>query len=224
MKPILSLTTILLFLFSSLTFAQETLFFDGFENETSEWQFLDIDGDGRNWTIANINPNNGLNCLYGGYSPTMEDNWAISPAVPLPVYDGITMLEWQVFAHVNYIETYEILVTTGIENILVSYDSLFGESVTGGYHSRQIDLSAYAGQTIHIAFRHRSQNQNFICIDDVSIKHYEQQPPQPPIVEIAAPTTAKVGEEVILSARCENADQFLWDIEGAEVSNPKAGQ
>lgn len=201
--------------------AQETVWYDGFEGEC-EWLFIDNDGDGRNWTISENNPHDGLHCLFGGYSPTAEDNWAIGPAIAIPGDEGSCTLEWQVFGHANYIESYEVLVTTGASGYLAAYDSLFGESVTGGYFERSIDISAYAGQTIRIAFRHRSQNQNFICIDDVIIKHREEMPPQPPIVTIAAPTTAKEGETVTMSVQCENAEHFLWDIEGAEPSSPES--
>ncbi|MBQ6955225.1 MAG: choice-of-anchor J domain-containing protein [Bacteroidales bacterium] len=219
MKHSLFIHILLLLLFNYVAFAQETLWYDGFEDETSGWQFLDIDGDGRNWAVSDINPYRGLHCLYGSYSPTAEDNWAVSPAVPIPDDGGMTTVEWEVFAHANYIETYEILVTTGTGNVLALYDSVFAESVTGGYHSRQVPLNGYAGQTVRIAIRHLSQNQNFICIDDVSIRHYEQLPPQPPVVSIAAPATAMVGEVVTMSAQCSNAEQFQWDIEGTEPSN-----
>lgn len=210
--------TILISILAFSASAQETLLFDGFEGETSGWQFLDIDEDNRNWTISDINPYNGIHCLYGGYSPTKEDNWAISPAIPIPDCEGFVSVEWQVFGHPSYFENYELLITTGDANVLVAYDSLFGENVNGGYHSRQVDITEYRGQTVYIAFRHRSKNQNFLCIDDVSIKRYDQQPPQPPIVEILAPTSAKVGETVTLSVQCDNAEQFLWDIEGTEPS------
>ena len=114
-----------------------------------------------------------------------------------------------------------MLVTTNEVGYLAAYDSLFGENVTGGYFERSVDLSGYAGQTVRIAFRHRSHNQNFICIDDVSIKQYEAPPPDPPVVSITAPISATVGEVVTISAQCENADRFLWDIEGAEPSSPE---
>ena len=218
----LSLLLTLAFLALSLSLsAQETIWLDGFETDENNWHFIDNDGDGRNWTISDINPHGGLHCIFGGYSPTKEDNWAVSPAITIPSNELTTMLHWQVFGHVSYIETYEVLVTTNEVGYLAAYDSLFGESVAGGYFERAIDLSSYAGQTIRIAFRHRSQNQNFICIDDVSIKQYETPPPDPPVVSIAAPSSATVGEVVTISAQCENADRFLWDIEGTESSSPE---
>lgn len=208
-------------LFCLSTSAQENLWSDGFENEETEWTFVDNDGDGRNWTISDINPASGLRCLFGGYSPTAEDNWAVSPAITLPDNGNMITVEWQVFAHANYVERYELLVTIGAADDLESYDSIFGESVAGGYFTRETDITAYAGQTIHIAFRHLSHNQNFICIDEVGIKHYEQLPPQPPVVDLVAPTSAFVGEEVTLTAQCENAERYSWDIEGTEPTNPE---
>lgn len=219
------ISVIIAMIMMSLSFsvgAQETIWIDGFETDENGWHFIDNDGDGRNWAIADINPHGGSYCLYGGYSPTAEDNWAVSPAITIPDNELITILEWQVFAHTNYIESYEVLVTTNEIGYLAAYDSLFSESVTGGYIAREINLNAYAGQTIRIAFRHRSHNQNFICIDDVSIKQFEDLPPQPPTVAIAAPNSANIGEKVMLSAHSEDADRFLWDIEGAEPSDPES--
>ena len=219
------LSVIVSLVFLTLSFSlygQETVWIDGFEADNNGWLFIDNDGDGRNWTISDNNPHDGLHCLFGGYSPTVEDNWAISPAITIPDYEGVETLEWYVFGHVNYTESYEVLVSTNESGYLAAYDSLFGESVSGGYSEKTVDISAYAGQTIRIAFRHRSHNQNFICIDDVSIKHYDEMPPQPPVVAIEAPATATAGEAVTLSARCENADHFLWDIEGAEPSLPES--
>ena len=218
-----SVIVALFFLALSLPFfGQETVWVEGFEADECGWLFIDNDGDGRNWTITDNNPHDGLRCLFGGYSPTTEDNWAISPAIAIPNDESMKTLKWQVFGHANYIESYEVLVTTGDSGYLAAYDSLFSESVSGGYFERSIDISPYSGQTIRIAFRHRSQNQNFICIDDVSITHHEELPPQPPVVTIAAPTTATVGENVILSAQCDNADRFIWDIEGTEPSSPNS--
>lgn len=218
-----SVIVALFFLALSLPlFGQETVWVEGFEADECGWLFIDNDGDGRNWTITDNNPHDGLRCLFGGYSPTTEDNWAISPAIAIPNDESMKALKWQVFGHANYIESYEVLVTTGDSGYLAAYDSLFSESVSGGYFERSIDISPYSGQTIRIAFRHRSQNQNFICIDDVSITHHEELPPQPPVVTIAAPTTATVGENVILSAQCDNADRFIWDIEGTEPSSPNS--
>lgn len=221
----MNLKTIIAFVFSLFSLsaiAQEIIWSDGFESDETEWLFYDNDGDGRNWIISDINPSNGLHCLFGGYSPTAEDNWAVSPAIALPNDGNMITVEWQVFAHTNYVESYELRVTCGDAEDLEGYDSIFSESVTGGYFAREVDITAYAGRTIRIALRHLSHNQNFICIDEVMIKHHEQLPPQPPIVDIVAPTSAFAGEEVTLTAQCENAERFHWDIEGAAPSNPES--
>lgn len=183
---------------------------EGFEsgNETC-WHFIDNDGNGRNWTIGDLYPNDGSYSLIGTFSPTLEDNWAISPAIAIPSDATDATLTWQVYAHPSYSETYEVLITSGHGDTLANYELLFGETVVGGYFERQATLDNYIGQTVHIAFRHRSENQNFICIDDIRIGISER-----PTANIIAPETAIVNQTVNLVSECTNTTSLLWTIEG----------
>ena len=154
---------------------------EGFETgDAGCWLFVDNDGDGRNWTVGELMQHTGTYSLLGTYSPRLEDNWAISRPIALPVEAYGINLTWEVYAHGNYQETYEVLVSTGIRDSLNEYDSLFGETVMGGYHSREVSLDDYRGQVVHIAFRHRSQNQNFISIDDIEVGTTNAPPHRPP--------------------------------------------
>ena len=147
---------------------------EGFETNTAElWILVDNDGNGNNWSVNTANPHDGTRSLVDFYSNSLEDNWAISPALSIP-NDADLTLEWYVYAHPNYMESYEVLVTTGERETLGDYSVLFSEDATGGYLQRNISLNLYKGEIIHLAFRYRSENQNFICIDDVTIREKQQ--------------------------------------------------
>lgn len=182
------------------------------------WLFIDNDSNGHNWTIGDIYPYDGVNCLVGNISRDLEDNWAISPAIVTPD-NGISLkLTWMVYAHPNYAETYEVLVGTGDSDDISSFDSIFGETLSGGYFEREITLPQYSGAVIHVAFRHRSQFQNFICIDNMCISTTGDEPYNPVTVSIDSPDSAFVDELVSFSALTENAERIEWRLEGAETT------
>lgn len=201
--------------------ATESLWCDSFDDGIADgWLLVDNDGNGKNWKVETFHPYDGGYSLFGpAYTNSTEDNWAVSPSINLT--DGVISLTWQVFAHESYNETYEVWVTTGDAEALESYDSLFAETVTGGYYARTLDISAYAGQTIHVAFRHRSTFQNYLCIDSVCVTASVVQLPS---VEIVAPDSALVGASVVLVAVSDNAESYEWSVEGASISSPTQQQ
>ena len=225
-------TTVILFLIISsfAAYAQndsiQTLpWCEDFDNGTAPgWQFIDNDGDGMNWSVSDYEPYNGAFSLFGpSYSNHTEDNWAISPAIEIPQNDQDIILTWKVYSHNNYSESYEVRIATVGNDDLDDYDSLFAETLSGGYYERQLNLSAYAGSTVHVAFRHRSTFQNYLCIDAVCITSTDHQL-QPPSVEIEAPDSALVNSDVTLTALSYNADRYEWLIEGASVATATSQQ
>ena len=178
------------------------------------WTFVDCDGTGHNWSIDGIHPYDGSYSLASFFSTQLEDNWAISQAIALPADMGSAAMTWQVYSH-NYNETYEVLVSSNGSDNLDDFTMLFGETVTGGYFERQVDLTDYLGQVIHVAFRHRSQNQNFICIDRIQVS--ASPAPNVPTVTIEAPDSALVNSEVTLTAVSSNSDLFSWTLPGATI-------
>lgn len=171
-------TTVILFLIVSsfAAYAQndptQTLpWCEDFDNGNAPgWQFIDNDGDGMNWSVSDYEPYNGAFSLFGpSYTNHTEDNWAISPAIEIPQNNQEITLTWKVYSHNSYSERYEVKISTRGSDNLNEYDSLFAETLSGGYYERKLNLSAYAGSTVHVAFRHRSTFQNYLCIDNVCI-------------------------------------------------------
>ena len=157
-------------------------FFEGFENGLDAWTLVNTDGDSYNWQV--IDPetaftNGSLPRFEGTYcvmsrsyagSALNPDQWMISPEIE----DLGGMLRYYVMDDgANYQETYRIYVcTTGSTDIAdfvpVTEDMLTPNSAA--WTEQAVDLSAYAGQSGRIAFRHYNcTDQDFMFIDAIGI-------------------------------------------------------
>lgn len=138
-----------------------------FSRQINCWTFLDADGDANNWYVENS--------YFTSRSWRTEaltpDNWLISPAITLPAgstyllscKDAADNISWPA-------EHYGIFVsTTGTEP--ADFTLLQGYTLSDtNWTTRTVDLSAYAGQTIHIAFRHYNcTNQFSMHLKDISL-------------------------------------------------------
>lgn len=138
---------------------------------------IDADNDGFAWIIGN--DNNGHNGSAGFAASASyindvlyPDNWMILPAMSLPAGSGI-VLKWFVTAiDANYqYEHYGVYVSTTGNSVSDFTTELFNETTTFGWVERTVDLSAYAGQTVYIAFRHHNcSDMYWLLIDDITVE------------------------------------------------------
>lgn len=141
-----------------------------FEEDFSDWTNVDADGDGACWIPAS--PQSIPQDLHAGYQSDeclaslgwdiknqeehYPDNYALTPAITIPA-DGETHLLY--FTSVRGEETHDVLAGTGTD--VTTYTTLETFSMssylndpTQGWEEKDVDLTAFAGQTVHIAFRH----------------------------------------------------------------------
>jgi M6 family metalloprotease-like protein len=160
------------------------------------WTTVDADGDGECWFQEDDAAGDGYmtseSWSFTTYEPTFPDHWLITPQVTLK--EG-SVLTYTVYSQPMFpAEHYGIFVST-TNTSLSSFTSIFEETLTdpaegvavpefvkafgverpqlnyAGYQQRTIDLSAYAGQTVYIAFRHFDCTDQFwITIDDVKVE------------------------------------------------------
>ena len=160
----------------------QTYFSDNFDDlDVSDWTLYDEDGDGFNWGPAQLVDENGdpsgspiLTSLSWSGFPLTPDNWAVSPAIDLTSATGSVELKWSVFASdPDYnMENYGVYVaTSNTVAALTAAGELFTEvDLPATPTERTLDLSAFAGQTVYVAFRHYNVSDQFrIGIDDVSV-------------------------------------------------------
>ncbi|MBR5409337.1 MAG: choice-of-anchor J domain-containing protein [Clostridia bacterium] len=152
-----------------------------FETDPIEngWSFTDLDGDGHNWgwyygTTPTMQTNSGVGSIYSysydsdSSSPLDPDNWAVSPAVEIPAGGSLSFLVCGQDASWAD-EHYQVYVGEGgaLADLVPVSDVLVA---TGDFENIVIDLSEWAGKSVHIGFRHYDVTDMFaLVIDDVSV-------------------------------------------------------
>ena len=148
------------------------------------WMILDADGDGYNWfpyadagSVINYpdyyQPYSGsgyfISSSYINSPLTVlnPNNWLISPALVLPE-----------FAELNYYvrsldpswpDHYGVFISTTGTSVN-DFIPLYEEIAPGDWTLRTVNLSAFAGETVYIAFRHYdSQDEWNLALDEVFV-------------------------------------------------------
>lgn len=199
MKKIL-LSFVMFFALLLVTNAQ-TLLNEGFENGIpSTWTTIDKDGDGFNWTPGSgpqVSCHGGTGCVYSesydldSYAALTPDNWLITPQINLT--SNATLKFYVAAQDEEYsAEHYAVLISTTGNAVADFTDTLLAETYTAPsasayrdaapYVEKTVNLSAYTGQQVYIAFRHYNvTDQFYLNLDDVSI--FAQ--PTTPTIEVA---------------------------------------
>ena len=141
---------------------------------------------------------------------TTGDNWLISRAIELPYMpsdEGEGMqLWWDAAAIFANSHTYSVWITTGDYRDTGSYTQLATYSgnlptYNSGWRTPRVDLSAYAGDTVHLAFRYQTQYYEVSSIPGIlaidSVRIFDTRPPQ---VAIVPPARCFVDDTVVYRA------------------------
>lgn len=164
--------------------AQVQVWQDTFDDEdVSDWTLYDEDGDGYEWFAVQSQDEDGnpsgspvirSNSYINLLGPVTPDNWIVSPVVDLTNASGAITLTWDVFAtdpSWNK-DKYSVYVSTGntVEELTASGEKFTENNLPAAPTQRTVDLSAYAGQQVHIAFRHYDCTDWFsVAIDNVTV-------------------------------------------------------
>ena len=121
------------------------------------------------------------------YSPTANSNdFLITPAIQISAGN---ILQWKTRCSVSLVSgDLEILISNSV--LIGSFTNVLwsGNVPAGAWTTNQINLSAFAGQTVYIAFRNHSYNIAAACIDDIIIAG----PVPDAAIQTAAPTAQYV--------------------------------
>jgi hypothetical protein len=159
-----------------------TILDEGFESSTFPpvgWTMIDADGDGINWRLSTTFVDPGgpppaahtgtryafsesyRNDTQGGIGTAITpDNFLISPKVNIPAETTDVVLYYHVLTFLpNWpAEVYSVMISTSTPTV-ANFVPLFTETLTANeniWRERTISLTEYAGETIHIAFRHHT--------------------------------------------------------------------
>jgi hypothetical protein len=155
----------------------------------STWSTVDADGDGYTWGNFAMTGHSGAetdSCATsqsytsatGALTP---NNWLITPAINIPAGSYPMLSFWVCAQDANYpAEHYGVYVTTSTDFMNPdNYTLLFEETLDanggsraqGTWKQKTAVLQAYAGQNVHIAFRHFNCTDEFyLNLDDVTIE------------------------------------------------------
>ena len=209
--------------------AGENAFEDSFENGLANWTLVDADGDGNNWMGT-------YNSSWSGVLPAQDgseaafsqsyinyvgaltpDNWMISTEFTVPTENAV--LSWYHCASdPDYNEeNYSVYVGHGNDPsgyTEVVYNGYPTNSAQGEYQNITVDLSAYAGQDVQIAFRHHNVSDMYILILDNVVVSGEGD--VPPVTPTPTPVTPPPAGENAFEDSFENglANWTLVDADG----------
>ncbi|GAB1419663.1 hypothetical protein MASR2M12_24280 [Bacteroidales bacterium] len=141
------------------------------------WNVFDVDNGDQVKTWARTTSQNhtvgGTASAYHIYGPATqtEDGWLVTPKIPLPAGISIELAFWSYIAYPTYYGKNSVLISTNSNNP-TSGD--FTEvwtiaSVTTPWAEALVDLSAYAGQEVFIAFRYQGSDAHSWYLDDVAV-------------------------------------------------------
>ena len=156
-------------------------FFEGFENGISPcWANIDADGDGFMWEIGTspgVPAHSGTKCATSvsfdndSGDELTPDNYLVTPKLALPAGRVAELKYWVAAQDPLYpADHYSVKIsTTDLDP--ASFTEVFGETLsTNVWAARTVNLGAYAGQEIYIAFVHNEcTDQYMMKIDDVEV-------------------------------------------------------
>lgn len=156
---------------------------ENFESgNASQWKKTDLDGDGRIFVVTNASTRYsgvGIRSIasYSWYNqPLTPDNLISSVPITLPSGQSNLFLKYDVASQANSdgAEHYAVYITTSNDAAtVIASTPVFEETLpdAGSLMERTIDLSAYAGQTIYLSYRHyNTVNKYMLLIDNIKVE------------------------------------------------------
>lgn len=150
----------------------------------------------------------------------LAEDWLVSPKILISSGAEMTFYQKQEY-ETEYGSMYYIKVSTSSQTNITSFSTLasWGESsFSVAYSEKTIDLSAYAGQEIYIAFVMTNDNGDDWFVDDINI---EGSAPTP-IATVSAIPDCNTGTIKVMSSLSGNQTFYLTDNSGAVLDNASA--
>jgi hypothetical protein len=161
-----------------------TGFVVGFSGYFGKTDFEGSDGIPAGWTVYNqagsatwvISENNnhtpgGSKSALHNYASGLQDGWLVTPQISMPTEGFFYLTFWDFNGDPTWYGKNSVLVSTGspdpADNEYVEVWTV--SEVTNQWLQVAIDLEAYAGEDIYIAFRYEGNFAHFWFVDDISL-------------------------------------------------------
>ena len=153
-------------------------FTETFENGSTSWPcWTTIDVDGNNGTdmsywhragkrIASMTGN--YCARHAGHTSASQNGWLITPRLFLQPFQSETKMTFKSWVNENF--TVQVYVSTDSDpTITSSYTQVYSQAQSSGTQTHTVDLSAYQGQAVYIAFRYTGLLSTSWLIDNVNV-------------------------------------------------------
>lgn len=155
---------------------------EGFENGLGCWSTVNGSSDGMPWFTTNSSSSlvahsgNAMAASVSYYNSAMHANaWLISPKFVLPTInagDSLNFGWWHKVSSYYPTELYDVMISTTTNDTAAFTTTLLAVNPdsTDDWVNNVVNLNAYAGQSVYIAFHHHdSYDQNYLLIDDITL-------------------------------------------------------
>jgi len=162
----------------------QVLFSQDFESGSiAPMTAVDVDGKtvhpnvasiaGPTWQVVGTSPNRVI-VSTSWFNPVGQaDDWIITPALTIEQLN--TILVWQAFSpDAAFRDGYEVRIST-TDNQIASFTNLALNvpAEETSWKSRSVNLDAYVGQTIYIAFRNHSNDKFLLYMDNIRVEVFK---------------------------------------------------
>lgn len=209
---------------------------EGFENGATGWTIIDSDGDGITWQLSDTSsqianfaatyPRTGNSCIIAlsydnlTYEALTPDEWLISPAITIPAGVSYTLSFYDNGTNPSYAaEHYAVHVASANTVAAMSATTALMEQTlsSGDWIKRTVDLSAYAGQTIYIGFRHFGCTDQFcLGIDDIRVGGADL-----PTLSLAGLSNVALNSSATFTATSD-VTPLAWYVDGVQQTETGA--
>ena len=161
---------------------------EDFEAGLGCWTSVNGSSDGMDWYAfnctqvgQNAHSGNSVASSWSWNNGAMHANaWLISPKFLLPNTSDSLSLTWWEKTSSSYPDSYSVLLSSTTNDTSAFTTVIRPYAVSAGEWTIQtVDLTAYAGQDIYIAFHHVDYDMNYLFIDDISLYQGTYTPPAP---------------------------------------------
>jgi hypothetical protein len=142
------------------------------------WTSYDIDGGGTSWarnTTATYYHTSPASAGHNYSSAGMQDGWLVTPSLTIPAA-GASLTFWEYTNYPGDLYKHSVLVCSSSclppTSPFTGWTEIFTyPTATAAWRQQTVDLTAYAGQAIYIAFRYEGDYADGWYIDDVAVTY-----------------------------------------------------
>ena len=192
-----------------------------------DWTLLDEDGLA-NWyqwmsDSWGIHEEGALSC--SAFNPAGQaDNWMILPLITVPADPYLLWRSWNYAYWTNTSEDYEILIST-TNTSPASFTVIGSYTETSTDHDlRSLDLSAYIGQNVYIAFRHIANDEVGFCVGEIYVGTKNDKDLECFDLSVAERDYYEIGTNIDVTVKLLNKGDevintvdFFYSINGASI-------